>query len=85
MSSVALQPQYPFSAAGTGGSELQRKQYREDAVTEEIARLARSFPSPWSISYELDLDMRQRIRDMLPSRAEAQYLCEEARRHAFWQ
>ncbi|KAI0781976.1 hypothetical protein C8Q75DRAFT_728229 [Abortiporus biennis] len=56
----------------------------EDDV-DDITRLSRSFPSPWSMSVELNPGMRQRIRDMLPPRAEAQYLCEQARHNAFWQ
>ena len=72
---------YSLSGAGSLGGE----QYRQAALSEDLARLSRAFPSPWSISYELDLSMRQRIRDMLPSRTEAQHLCEQARRNAFWQ
>lgn len=60
-------------------------QHRASDFPDDLARLSRSFPSPWSISFELDLDMRQRIRDMLPPREDAQYLCEQARRNAFWQ
>lgn len=52
---------------------------------DDLTQLSRSFPSPWSISYELDLNMRQRIRDFLPPREEAQYLGEQAQRNAFWQ
>ncbi|THH01564.1 hypothetical protein EW026_g1152 [Hermanssonia centrifuga] len=37
------------------------------------------------MSFELNPGMRQRIRDMLPLRPEAQFLCEQARRNAFWQ
>ena len=52
---------------------------------DDLTQLSRSFPSPWSISFELDLSMRQRIRDFLPSRDEAQHLGEQAQRNAFWQ
>ena len=72
---------YNFSIPGSLGGEP----YRQTTSSDDLARLSRAFPSPWSISYELDLSMRQRIRDMLPSRAEAQHLCEQARRNAFWQ
>jgi hypothetical protein len=61
------------------------EQHKQSDFPDDLARLSRSFPSPWSISFELDLDMRQRIRDMLPSREDAQYLCEQARHNAFWQ
>lgn len=67
------------------GGPIGNERYRLVGVPEELARLSRSFPSPWSISYELDLSMRQQIRERLPSRAEAEHLCEQARRHAFWQ
>lgn len=75
------QQQCALAVTGSIGSD----QYSHSAFSEDVARLSRSFPSPWSISYELDLNMRQRIRDMLPPRAEAQRLCEQARRNAFWQ
>lgn len=60
-------------------------QPKQPEVTTELARLARSFPSPWSICFELDLETRQKLRDMLPRREEAEHLCEQARRNAFWQ
>ncbi|KIP08095.1 hypothetical protein PHLGIDRAFT_391785 [Phlebiopsis gigantea 11061_1 CR5-6] len=60
-------------------------QQRPSDFPDDLARLSRSFPSPWSISFELNLDMRQRIRDLLPTVEDAQYLCEQARRNAFWQ
>ena len=76
-----LRQQYAMSMAGPIGNE----QYRMVPIPDELARLSRSFPSPWSISYELDLKHRQRIRELLPPRVEAQHLCEQARRNAFWQ
>ncbi|KAH8104572.1 fungal-specific transcription factor domain-containing protein [Cristinia sonorae] len=57
----------------------------EDQFPEDFVQHSRSFPSPWSISQELNPSMRQRIRDMLPPLLEAQYLCEQARKYAFWQ
>ncbi|THH30715.1 hypothetical protein EUX98_g3450, partial [Antrodiella citrinella] len=57
----------------------------EDAFPDDFVHFSRSFPSPWSISQELNPGMRQRIRDMLPPPSEAQYLCRQARIHAFWQ
>ncbi|KAJ7505125.1 hypothetical protein B0H11DRAFT_1976949 [Mycena galericulata] len=50
-------------------------------VAPDILQLSVTFPFPWT----MDLKIRQRIRDALPSRAEAQALCEEARRNALWQ
>ncbi|KAJ7677462.1 hypothetical protein B0H17DRAFT_1079230 [Mycena rosella] len=50
-------------------------------VAPDILQLSVTFPFPWSV----DLKIRQRIRDSLPPRAEAQALCEEARRNALWQ
>ncbi|TCD70534.1 hypothetical protein EIP91_002880 [Steccherinum ochraceum] len=57
----------------------------EEHFPEDFAQFSRSFPSPWSMSQELNPTMRQRIRDMLPPLSDAQYLCEQARIHAFWQ
>lgn len=37
------------------------------------------------MTYELDPNTRQQIRDMLPPRSEAQHLCDLARTNAFWQ
>ncbi|KAJ7625379.1 hypothetical protein DFH06DRAFT_1229364 [Mycena polygramma] len=50
-------------------------------VAPDILQLSVTFPFPWSV----DLKIRQRIRDALPPRVEAQALCEEARRNALWQ
>ncbi|KAJ6508508.1 hypothetical protein C8R45DRAFT_967653 [Mycena sanguinolenta] len=50
-------------------------------VSPDILQLSVTFPFPWT----MDLKIRQRIRDALPPRAEAQALCEEARRNALWQ
>ncbi|KAJ7021588.1 hypothetical protein C8F04DRAFT_1140272 [Mycena alexandri] len=50
-------------------------------VSPDILQLSVTFPFPWSV----DLKIRQRIRDALPPRADAQILCEEARRNALWQ
>lgn len=51
----------------------------------EFARLSNGFPSPWSVSFQLHPGVRAQIRDMLPAISDAQYLCEQARIHAFWQ
>ncbi|KAJ7367111.1 hypothetical protein DFH08DRAFT_836580 [Mycena albidolilacea] len=53
----------------------------EPVVSPDILQLSITFPFPWT----MDLKIRQRIRDALPPRAEAQALCEEARRNALWQ
>ncbi|KAF8073426.1 hypothetical protein FPV67DRAFT_1477758 [Lyophyllum atratum] len=50
-------------------------------VPPDILQLSGTFPFPWSV----DLRIRKRIRDALPSRHEAQAICEEARRNALWQ
>lgn len=75
------------SFQGTYGSHtpVGHDQQRPSDFPDDLGRLSRSFPSPWSISFELNLDMRQRIRDLLPTMEDAQYLCEQARRNAFWQ
>ncbi|KAL1745278.1 hypothetical protein HDZ31DRAFT_82070 [Schizophyllum fasciatum] len=46
-----------------------------------VLQLSMSFPFPWAV----DISVRQRIRDALPVRAEAEAICEEARRNALWQ
>jgi len=55
------------------------------ALPQDILDLSASFPILWPTNSTPGLTMRQRIRDMLPQRARAQYLCEQARRNAFWQ
>lgn len=50
-------------------------------VPPDILQLSATFPFPWAV----DLKIRKRIRDALPPRAEAQRVCEEARRNALWQ
>jgi len=50
-------------------------------IAPDILQLSTTFPSPWAI----DINMRKRIRDALPPRAEAQRICEEAKTNALWQ
>lgn len=50
----------------------------------DIAKLSRSCPVPKSVHTDLDPQLRQRIRDMLPPRHEGQRLCEQAQLNAFW-
>ena len=54
-------------------------------IPPDLSQLSHAFPSPWTISPEADLVTRQRIRDHLPSREDAQQLCEHVRENAFWQ
>ncbi|CAL1713138.1 unnamed protein product [Somion occarium] len=68
-------------AAPQGGSS----DFPQCNQLEDFARLSRGFPTPWSVSYQLNPDVRQRIREMLPPVQEATYLCEQARVNAFWQ
>ncbi|EPT05247.1 hypothetical protein FOMPIDRAFT_1155952 [Fomitopsis schrenkii] len=53
-------------------------------IPDDIARLSRSCPFPELIQPELNPAIRQRIRDLLPDRAEGQRVAEQARRNAFW-
>ncbi|KAJ3892799.1 hypothetical protein GG344DRAFT_44607 [Lentinula edodes] len=50
-------------------------------VPQEVLQLSITFPFPWAV----DLKIRQRIRDALPPRAEAQLVCKEAQGNALWQ
>jgi hypothetical protein len=50
-------------------------------VPPDILQLSATFPFPW----QMDLKIRARIRDALPPRPEAQFICEEAHRNALWQ
>ncbi|KAJ4491601.1 hypothetical protein C8J55DRAFT_450236 [Lentinula edodes] len=50
-------------------------------VPQEVLQLSSTFPFPWAV----DLKIRQRIRDALPPRAEAQSVCKEAQGNALWQ
>ena len=83
----AAHPRFAAQYATTSNNTPVGQHYhaRQSEISPELARLSRSFPSPWSICFELDLDMRQRLRDMLPRREDAEHLCEQARRNAFWQ
>ncbi|KAI0086530.1 hypothetical protein BDY19DRAFT_960418 [Irpex rosettiformis] len=54
-------------------------------IPPDLSQLSHAFPSPWTISPEADLVTRQRIRDHLPSKEEAQRLCQYVRENAFWQ
>ncbi|KAI0345766.1 hypothetical protein BDW22DRAFT_1389654 [Trametopsis cervina] len=84
-----------FSAASSSkdGDEQKRSGASSAAASgnnnaffpENLAQLSRAFPSPWSISFELDLKMRRQIHDLLPPREEAERLCLQARKNAFWQ
>lgn len=50
-------------------------------IPPDILQLSATFPFPWSV----DLRIRKRIREALPSRHEARAICEEAQRNALWQ
>ncbi|KAJ3844566.1 hypothetical protein EV361DRAFT_194264 [Lentinula raphanica] len=50
-------------------------------VPQEVLQLSATFPFPWAV----DLKIRERIRDALPPRAEAQLVCKEAQGNALWQ
>ncbi|TFK69541.1 hypothetical protein BDN72DRAFT_767830 [Pluteus cervinus] len=50
-------------------------------VPPDILQLSATFPFPWTV----DLKIRKKIRDALPSREEALAICDEARRNALWQ
>ncbi|TFY53095.1 hypothetical protein EVJ58_g9643 [Rhodofomes roseus] len=53
-------------------------------IPDDIARLSHNCPFPEAMHPELNPNLRQRIRDMLPDRAEGQRISEQARRNAFW-
>ena len=50
-------------------------------VPPDVLQLSATFPFPWSI----DLRTRKRIRDALPTRREAEAICEQAQQNALWQ
>ncbi|KAJ4481960.1 hypothetical protein J3R30DRAFT_3286103 [Lentinula aciculospora] len=50
-------------------------------VPQEVLQLSATFPFPWAV----DLKIRERIRDALPPRPEAQLVCKEAQGNALWQ
>ncbi|KAI0648019.1 hypothetical protein C8Q79DRAFT_953189 [Trametes meyenii] len=50
----------------------------------DILQVSDKFPAPSAITFELNPDLRQRIVEMLPTQAEARYLCEQASEHAAW-
>ncbi|EMD39931.1 hypothetical protein CERSUDRAFT_112176 [Gelatoporia subvermispora B] len=53
-------------------------------LPEDLCRISRNFPAEAVMAPEIDPHLRQRIRDMLPSREEANRLCDRARSNAFW-
>ncbi|KAI0354977.1 hypothetical protein OH77DRAFT_1404038 [Trametes cingulata] len=58
---------------------------REDyGIPADILQVSDRFPAPSAITFELNPDLRQRIVEMLPTQAEARYLCEQAAEHADW-
>ncbi|KAI0761926.1 hypothetical protein BD413DRAFT_219631 [Trametes elegans] len=58
---------------------------RDDyGIPADILHVSDKFPAPSAISFELNPDLRQRIVEMLPTQAEARYLCEQAAEHAGW-
>ncbi|KAJ7069663.1 fungal-specific transcription factor domain-containing protein [Mycena amicta] len=65
----------------TNGSPPSQDATVAPIVPPDILQLSVTFPFPWSV----DLKIRQRIRDALPPRPDAQALAEEARRNALWQ
>lgn len=66
-------------------SSTARQHDTHQSLNDNLTKLSRSFPSPWSMSQELDPRTRQHIRGKLPQRPEATHLCEIARMNAFWQ
>lgn len=72
--------QYGASSSNGGTSTLSHL-----GIPDDIARLSRSCPFPELMQPELNPAIRQRIRDLLPDRAEGQRVAEQARRNAFWQ
>ncbi|KAJ2931854.1 hypothetical protein H1R20_g5236, partial [Candolleomyces eurysporus] len=72
------------SESAASGSRMDVDQPRGGTppeVPQNILQLSATFPFPWS----LDLKIRTRIREALPPRAEAEVICEEARKNALWQ
>ncbi|OCH85576.1 hypothetical protein OBBRIDRAFT_891076 [Obba rivulosa] len=57
--------------------------YPQD-LPEDLTKISRNFPAVATMSPDIDPNLRQRVRDMLPSREEATRLCEQARVNAFW-
>ncbi|KAH9854705.1 hypothetical protein C2E23DRAFT_817633 [Lenzites betulinus] len=53
-------------------------------IPHDILNVSDKFPAPSGITFELNPDLRQRIVEMLPTQAEARYLCEQAAEHAAW-
>ncbi|OJT13979.1 hypothetical protein TRAPUB_9463 [Trametes pubescens] len=58
--------------------------YDDYGIPLDIRQVSDKFPSPSAITFELNPNHRQRIVEMLPTQAEARYLCEQAAEHAAW-
>ena len=78
--SLSSQPTYAESSRPTVSAEYMSQNAPPD-VALDVLQLSATFPFPWAV----DVSMRQRIREALPPRAEAQRICEEARSNALWQ
>lgn len=59
--------------------------YDDYGIPLDIRQVSEKFPAPSAITFELNPNHRQRIVEMLPTQAEARYLCEQAAEHAAWQ
>lgn len=56
-----------------------------DSMFAEVLRLSQCYPLPENVSPEPNIKLREYIRGMLPDRAEAEYLWQQALVNALWQ
>lgn len=66
---------------GKGINQVTEAALGAPAVPPDILQLSSTFPVPW----QMDMNVRQRIRDLLPARPDCQLICEQARQNALWQ
>ncbi|KNZ82068.1 hypothetical protein J132_08251 [Termitomyces sp. J132] len=70
----------------SGGLTLHASSFdNHNDLFQEVVRLSQCYPLPESVSPEPNLKMREYIRSLLPSRAEADHLWDQALQNALWQ
>lgn len=79
LSSLSLNCQPPYAENSRPHDYLRDSSPPE--IGEDILQLSATFPFPWAV----DVSIRKRIRDTLPSKDEAARICHEARNNALWQ
>ncbi|KAF9005439.1 hypothetical protein BDQ17DRAFT_1399143 [Cyathus striatus] len=79
-SSVGLHSHHATNGEISRTADISKRSWTPE-VPPDILQLSSTFPFPWNVN----LGVRQKIRDALPPRKDAEDICNEARRNALWQ